>query len=200
MIEINLLPEELKDRIAKAAKPQAPVISAEGWESKHFILLIPLVFGLLISAQLIIAVCGIIKSGQLRSLKARLNQLEPQRKAVAEFNNEYILASGDKQAREELERSRIIWSEKLNKLSLNLPAGVWFSQLSANKKELILKGKVISLSKDELGLIKQLIDNLKDDPLFYRDFNSIEMVSAEKKNIGSYEVTEFSIKAALKTR
>lgn len=197
MIEINLLPEELRNR---AAKPNAPVMGAGVLEPKHLVLLAPLILAILISSQLIIGVSAIIKSSQLRALEAKWLQAEPQRKALEEFNNEHTLVLGGAQALKEFEAARIIWSEKLNRLSLDLPSGVWFNELLANSRELVLKGGVISLSKEELGLVKQLIDNLKNDPQFVKDFNALELDSAEKKVIGSYEITEFTLKGALKAK
>ncbi len=200
MIEINLLPEELRNRVVKAASPEAQVRGSGVLEPKHFILLAPLIFTILIIVQLIIGVFGIIKSTQLRMLGEKWRQVEPQRKALEEFDNEYMLTSGDAQAIKELEAARIIWSEKLNKLSLDLPSGVWFNELLANSKELILKGGVVSLNKEELGLIKQLIDNLKNDQQFFKDFNSLELDSAVKKTVGSYDITEFTLKGTLRVK
>jgi len=200
MIEINLLPEELRNRVAKVNKPETVIVDTQGLEPKHFILLIPLIFALLICGQLTAGIMGIARASQLHILNGKWKSLEPQRKVLEEFNDKYALVSEDAQAVQQLMRNRIIWSEKLNKLSLNLPSGVWFNGLAANSKELILKGSVISLNKEELNLIKQLIDNLKSDSGFFRDFATLELGSAEKKTIGSYDVTEFILNATLKAK
>jgi len=199
MIEINLVPEELRNKVAKVNKPEI-VASTAGLEPKHFILLIPLIFAFLICAQLIIGIVCIARSGSIHMLNEEWKSLEPERKAMEEFNNKYTLVSEDAQAIQQLVRDRVVWSEKLNKLSLNLPSGVWFNELSVNSKELILKGGVVSLNKEELNLIKQLIDNLKSDPVFFKDFSTLELGSAEKKTVGSYDITEFTLNATLKAK
>ncbi len=199
MIEINLLPEELRGKPAKPDKPE-PVPGIAGLEPKHFLLLLPLAFGLLICVHLVIGVFGIAKSFQAAALNKKLASLEPQRKALEEFNNKYNFVSEDSQAIQQLMRSRVAWSEKLNALSLGLPSGAWFEGLLANAKEFSLRGAVISLNKEEMGLIKQLIDNLKNDPAFFKDFSSLELGSAEKKTLGSYDITEFTLNATLKPK
>ncbi|MDO8662310.1 MAG: hypothetical protein Q7K98_03720 [Candidatus Omnitrophota bacterium] len=199
MIEINLLPEELRNKVVKLKKPEA-TITAAGLEPKHFILLIPLAFGILIGLQLIIGLLGLTKSVQARMLDGKWSSLEPERKALKEFNDKYNLVSEDTQIIQQLMRTRVNWSEKLNSLSLNLPAGVWFEEILVNSKELALQGAVVSLNKEELSLIKQLIDNLKNDPAFFRDFNYLEMGSAKKKAFGSYDITEFTLNASLKAK
>jgi len=200
MIEINLLPEELRKKVIKQNKPEVVKGASLGLEMKHAILLIPVIFLVLILMHVFVAVSGLVKSGQLNTLNNKLSTLEPQKKVLDSFNSEYKLISEDTQVIQQLMRERILWSEKLNKLSLALPAGVWFSNFYANTKEMIVKSSAVSLSKEELTLIKQLIDNLKNDSVFFKDFLSLEMGSAEKKTLGSYDVTDFTLNAKVKTK
>ena len=200
MIEINLLPEELKNRAVKPPKQNAAAFSTAGFEFKHLLLIVPAIFALLIFMQLIFLLLSLFFSGNLVALNARWKRLEPQRTVVEEFNNKYTLASEDALALKELTRQRIIWSEKLNRLSLDLPVGVWFTGLTANSKQLILKGSVVSLNKEDLSLINRLIDSLRNDTSFFKDFSTIELISAEKKQVGGYDITEFSLSGLLKPR
>lgn len=198
MIEINLLPEELRNKIVKANKPES--VPGAGLEPKHFLLIIPLIFAFLLSAQLIAGLTGIVRFSRLNALNGKWKSLSSDRKALEEFSDKYSLVSGDEQVIQQLLRDRIIWSEKLNKLSLYLPSGVWFEELSANQKELVLKGAVISLNKEELNLINQFIARLKNDPVFFKDFNTLELGSAQKNTLGSYDITEFNLNSTLKAK
>lgn len=201
MIEINLLPEELRNKVAKAKKPETVVKNpVEGLEPKHAVLLVPVIAIILICAQLFIGIAVLVKGGQLRSLNAKLQSLATQKKGLDEFNAEYNLVSQDSQAIQKLMRERVVWSEKLNKLSLNLPSGIWFSGISVNSKGMVLQGAVVSLNKDDLNLINKLIDSLKIDPVFFKDFSSLDMGSAEKKTVGIYDITDFNLNAPLKGR
>ena len=199
MIEINLLPEELRNKVVKVKKPEV-VVNSNSLELKHFILLIPLIFGILICIQLSVGILGITRAAQLQALNAKWKSLEPERKAMQESGSRYSSVSEDAQGLRQLLRDRVIWSEKLNRLSADLPPGVWFEIISVNPIELSLQAAVISLSKDDMSLIKQLIDNLKNDPVFIKDFNTLELGQAVKKTIGSYEITEFTLGATLKTK
>lgn len=200
MIEINLLPEELRKKIVKQKKPEVVKSSTVGLEPKHAVLLVPVIFLLLILMHLFLGVSGLTKSGYLSMLNSKLRSFEPQKKELDIFNSEYKLASEDTQAIAQLLRERIFWSEKLNKLSLSLPGGVWFNNLSVNSKEMILQCSAVSLSKEELTLIKQLIDSLKNDPVFFKDFISLDMGSAVKRTLGSYDITDFTLNAKIKTK
>jgi len=198
MIEINLLPEELRNEVVKANKPEN--VSGPGLEPKHFILIIPLIFAFLLCFQLIAGLTGIIRFSRLNALNGKWKSLSSDRKALEKFNDKYSLASGDAQVIQQLMRDRIVWSEKLNKLSLYLPSGVWFEELSGNSKELVLKGAVVSLNKEELNLISQFIAKLKGDPVFFKDFDTLELGSAQKNTLGSYDITEFTLNSTLKAK
>jgi len=200
MIEINLLPEELRKKVIKQNKPEVIRSPSLGLEIKHTVLLVPVIFLILILLHFFIAVSMLVKSGQLRMLSAKLSSLEPQKKALDIFNSEYKLISEDTQVIQQLIRERINWSEKLNKLSLSLPSGVWFNNLYANTKELVIQSSAVSLNKEELTLIKQLIDNLKSDQMFFKDFINLEMGSAEKRTLGSYDITDFTLNAKIKIK
>ncbi len=197
MIEINLLPEELRNRVIKPVKP-AIVSSGAKAGPQRLILIIPLVFAVLIIAHIVFIFLGITQPVQLRVLKSRWERSSPERKALEDFNCEYKLLSGDSQETQRLLNERINWAEKLNKLSLALPPGVWFEAILVSGKEFQLRGKVISLSKEEVSLIRQLIDALKNDLNFFKGFNTLELSSAQKATIAEYEVLDFTLLGTLK--
>jgi len=192
MIEINLLSEELKV-VAKRR------ITGFGIELKYFLYLIPFVFGILICLHIYLTILIIAKNSQLCRLEDKWQKLEPQRKILGDFNKEYALFSADALAIQQLTEQRINWSQKLNKLSLDLPSGIWFNEISLSQKNFILEACVVSLKKEEMSLIKNLIDNLKNDPQFFKDFYTLELSSAQKKTIGSYEVVDFILTGNIKT-
>ena len=193
MIEINLLPEELKVTLKRK-------ITGFGIELKYFLYLIPFIFGILICAHIYLTILIIAKNSQLYILNKKWQSLEPQRKTLENFNKEYAIFSQDALAIKELTEQRINWSQKLNKLSLDLPSGIWFNEISVLGKDFILQGSVVSLQKEEMSLIKKLIDNLKNDPDFFKDFNTLELSLAQKKTIGSYEVVDFILTGTIKSK
>ncbi len=187
MIEINLLPQELKIKHSKVSL-----------EPSYFIYLIILAFSILICVHTYLLILGITKHYQFNALNNKWQKLAPERKKTEDFNKEHELLSADANIIQQLTSKRIICSEKLNKLSLNLPSGVWFSDTTFTLKDFTLRGSVISLQKEEIALINKFIDNLKNDTAFFKDFNKLELGSLQRRIIGGYDVVDFVLVGTLK--
>ena len=197
MIEINLLPEELRNRVVKPVKPDVVKTGAKPG-AQQLILLVPLVFIVLITVHIGIVFLGLTRSSQLGILKNKWGKMSAERKLLEDFNNEHMFNSGNTQDVQKLLNERINWAEKLNRLSLVLPPGIWFEVISASGKNFLLEGKVVSLDKEEVSLLRNFIDELKNKPDFSKNFNSLELVSIQKEVIGGYEVADFKIAGVLK--
>lgn len=200
MIEIDLLPEELKVR--HKGKTKKPAAAIEAWLSdfkvKYLIYLIPLALGILICTHIYLGLMCFVKGRALRQLDKKWQGLEQQRKELEVFNSEYAVISEDAKAIQQISQSRINWAQKLNLLSLGLPPGVWYSEISVSPKEFILQGTVVALQKEEMALINKLISSLKNDPDFFKDFSSLELGSVQKRTVGSYDIFDFILQGALK--
>lgn len=189
MLEINLLPEELKVKNQRAEK-----------ESKYFVYLIIILplFAIAILVNICLFSVGALKAYQLSALNRKWDSLEPQRKTLQEFSKEY---EGDFSAGGTIKQAinrRMNWAEKLNKLSLDLPVGIWFNEIIVSQKDFVLKGSVISLQKEELNLINKLIDNLKKDEGFFYGLNTLELTSIKKKALAGYDIVDFILTGSLK--
>jgi Tfp pilus assembly protein PilN len=189
MIEINLLPGELKFRAKKISL-----------ELNYFLYLIPVVFGIVICVHIYLAALNITKSYQFSALNNKWKKIELQRKELEDFKNEHDLLSADAEIIQQLIAQRINWSEKLNKLSLNLPSGIWFNEMVLTRKDFTLKGSVISLQKEEFSLINKFINNLKNDAAFFKDFNNLELSSAQKRVVGGYDISDFILIGTLREK
>ncbi|MFA4888652.1 MAG: hypothetical protein WC628_03630 [Candidatus Omnitrophota bacterium] len=195
MIEINLLPDELKALPKKVKSDISNII-----EARYLKLAIPFVLGLLILTHIILITLGAARNNNFRAKNSDWDKLLPQRKAQEEFKKEYSLLTQDVDTLKKLAASRINLSEKLNTLASVLPSGVWFNQLILSPNELVLSCSVLALNKDDLGLINQFIDALKKDPVFFKDFNTLDLSSVQKKTLGSYEVSDFNLVFSLKPK
>lgn len=187
MIEINLLPQELKIKSKKV-----------GLEPSYFLYLVPLLFGILICVHVYLAILGIAKNCQFHALNNRWQKVAPQRKTLEDFKKEHELLSSDANIIQQLTAQRINWSEKLNKLSLNLPSGIWFDEIIVTSLDFTLRGSVVSLQKEEFGLINKFINNLKNDEGFFKFFNNLELSSVQRRVIGGYDVVGFVLVGTLK--
>ncbi len=192
MIEINLLSEESKVKTKRVGKVSI--------ESKYFLYLIPLVFAVLILAHICLAAVGIVKSLQFSQLNNKWKKLQPQRELLNNLKKEYDVVASNAKLIQELNSRRLNWSEKLNRLSLNLPSGIWFNEILVSPKDFVLKASVISLQKEEMSLINKFIGSLKNDTRFLSNFDKLELGSVQKKSVGGYDVVDFILTAKLKTR
>ncbi|MBN2831441.1 MAG: hypothetical protein JXL82_04120, partial [Candidatus Omnitrophica bacterium] len=142
MIEINLIPEELRSRVVKPVKTVASGSSAKQQPGPQLlILIIPVIFAVLIITHIYFISLGVTRSVQLNVLKKKWENALPNIKALEEFNAEHSLISGDAKEVQKLIFEKINWSEKLNDLSLSLPAGIWVELISVSGKEFYLRGK-----------------------------------------------------------
>jgi Tfp pilus assembly protein PilN len=193
MIEINLLPEEVR------VKTRNKNLLA-GFDLKYAVYAVPAAIALLICVHLLFGAMAIIKQSQLSALNKKWQSMGPERKALEEFNKEYTVSTQDASLIKPLMEQRISWSQKLNRLSLDLPSGIWFTDISVNAKELNLRGSVVSPEKLEMSLIKKFIDMLKDDAVFFKEFVALELGPIQSKVITGNEVANFTLKGTLKTK
>lgn len=191
MIEINLLPQELKLKTKK---------EPGGLEKMQILYFIPLSFAILIIMHICLAGPLVIKQFQLNLLNNRWQKFAHQRKAVDDFRKEFTLSTDEDRIMQQLTNQRINWSEKLNKLSLHLPNGIWFYEIAINPRSLTLKATVVSLQKQEMSLISRFMGNLKSDANFFKDFNNLELSSVQRRVIGTYDILDFILTGNLKTK
>jgi len=195
MIEINLLPPELRSK-AKRAETVKPT----GKQPVYLLYIIPALLALLVCVHVYVAVTDAVKGRQLASLDNKWRSLEQRRKEAAEFKKEFDAVTNNINTIQQLTSQRVNCAEKLNKLSLYLPKGVWFLDLVLDQKNMVLKGSVISPQKEELNLINGFIDSLKKDYGFIKDFNSLELSSIQRRMIVSYDIVDFILTGAQKAK
>jgi Tfp pilus assembly protein PilN len=184
MIEINLLPDELKLKTRRSS-----------FEMDYLFYLIPLVLLLLVLIHLSLGVVQVSKIAKISGLNRRMLVLEPERKKI-----QGMIAFEQEPSRkviEELSSKSVRWSGKLNGLSLHLPQGVWFNEISASKKELIIKGSVYSAEKREMDTINKFMSRLREDKDFMKKFGNMELGQLQTKTYGSYDVIDFVITVTL---
>ena len=200
MIEINLLPEELKAKLKTGALSRAKKTDASAFilDPKKFLLLIPLFAAATIFVPVYLTGVSVVRNTQFRKLERKWQGLDSQRDLVNAFIQDNWLLSEDAPIIKNYMDKRIIWAEKLNKLSLCLPKGIWFNGISLSAKDLIIQASVFSLRKDEMSLINNFIDNLRKDALFLKNFKLAELNAVQKRTAGSYEVTDFVLVFTLK--
>lgn len=191
MIEINLLPEDLR---AKAESRKAGI----NIEAKYFVYLVPFTLVILACVHLYLGILIVARGNQLGQLNKKWFGFDSQRRQLEDFKKEDTILSQDALAIKKLAEESILWSEKLDKISTSIVPGLWLTELSVAGRDFALRGSVVSLQKEEMSFIKKFIDALERDAGFFKSFNNLELGSVQRKTIGSYDVFDFTLAGALK--
>lgn len=188
MIEINLLPEEMR---------KVKLIREMRFLNKK-----SLIIGLGCLVLFHIFLCTLAASSERRMVRLEQNwqDMGSQRKIIMALKQELSEINKKIPLIEGLISNRILWSEKLNLISNLLVGGVWLTNLSLVEKQvstaetsqlLIIKGSAASRTQEEPALIGKFMQNLKEETVFARDFEEIELGPIKKRRIGKTEVMDF---------
>ncbi len=194
MIEINLLPEEQKVKTRKAVVPVG-----QGIDPTYLVYIVPVAAVILLFVHIYLGYSFSIQQIRSNKLNKEWVAFEGQRQKIGSFKAESESSSQDAQVIDELVNKSIHWARKLNLLSLNLPPGLWFNDITINRKNLEIKASVFSLESNGLDIINKFLFNLKSDLGFFKSFSSLETGNMQTKKIGSYEVMDFTIIGVLKS-
>lgn len=183
MIEINLLPAELRKRESFKFSPP------EGY-LKNIALSAIAVF---ILANILIPLLIVTKGVMLKQLKRSFLSIQPQMKQIDEINLQVQKARALDGLFSRLVKARLTTAVKLNIISDCLPQGVWLSEFSLSKDILEIKGSCVSAEAQELAQIGKFLNALKADKQISASFIHLELASVQRKNLGATEVVDFII-------
>ena len=187
MIEINLLPEELKQRKARQIfLPQA------------LLKILPVACGLLVVIHIYLGGLFVFKTLQYKSMNKQWEQLKTQRQEVDAWKRGYNISSQQTGQINSLLTQRITISDKMQVLTKSLPNGIWFNHLNLNQKKFLLEGSVVSLKKDQMSLLNRFLDRLKEDNLFFKDFIRFEPARMSMRTLGGFSIMDFVLEGDLK--
>ena len=190
MIEINLLPKELRKR-----KIELPDIS--------FLPIIATVLGIVILVHLLFSLSVNLKTRGLRRLEKRWEEILPGEKSADEVIDELTTMRNKIDAIDNLIQGRMGWAKKLSELSSAMIPGVWLNRLWIEKKviyrkeekakkgggdrgllkagpeeitikTLHLNGSVIVTGGEETAAVGKFMWSLENNPEFFADFSEIE--------------------------
>ncbi len=187
MIEINLLPSEMRKR--KLELPEIP--------------LIPVGVGILcvfVIGSLILGLVVHRKNSQLKILRREWEQKLPLKKEADGLKAEIERLRRKKALLENLSKRRFLWSAKLNSLSDLIPMGIWLTELSLDEmgetKFLTLEGIAMPFKGQEMvALVTGFMETLKNDKTFFSGLEEIELGPIERIKVeeAETEVMRFSL-------
>lgn len=187
MIEINLLPAELKQKNKEAVG-----------NSPQVVYLLLLVFVLLLIFNLILGLVILGKGIEKGIFYSKWDKLKKERAEVEKFKEKYESIAQENKFIQQVFSEGINWAQKLNQISLDIPSSIWIVSLGYKGKKLILEGSAVSLQNDEVGEINNFLNNLKNDRNFIKEFKNIELGPIRRRSIKNYEVVDFTFIAEAK--
>lgn len=170
MIEINLLPKELRK---KEVRFEIPLDS----------LLKILVIVLLIHLSLTVTTA--VRKAKLDSLNKNFFEFQEKKIAYDDLKKEIEILEKNRSNLDQLKGKRIIWSEKLNFISDTIPKGIWLKELSFSKGKFKIIGSCVSKRSDETERIQIFLSRLREE------FKDLELKGLTRRSIKSQDVIDF---------
>jgi len=194
MIEINLLPEELK--IKKKKKIELSKIP-----------LMPFFFvtiSILMFAHVALIIAVNVNKSKLGALKKTWESYAPKRKETDLLKNNVKRINDRVKTIEELTKKRVLWARKLNSLSNVIPPNIWLSKLAYVEKinviTLTIEGYAAGTTDEGTAYVARFIKALKSDASFFEDFKDIELGSMRTSLIEGQEVMNFKLICTFKPK
>jgi len=204
MIELNLLPEELRKKKKRIELPDIPIIPIVG-----------VLVGLLIIFQLLIGGITLMCKNQLRALDGSWEKLAPGKMELDGIKRQIKNTGSKIEAIENLIEKRLSWTQLLNELSNSLTPNIWLKELVYQErkksqardskknisrkppeekvKSLLISGSASAKGQEATRDIAQFITALKSNNDFFKDFEDIELLSIKKNTVAGQDSMDFTI-------
>ena len=218
MIELNLLPQELRKKRKKIELPDLPLIPISA-----------AIIGALVVVQLVLGFLITISNRQLTSAEKTWKELAPKKAEFDKIKKEIALTGQKTKAIEGLIADRFNWARFLNELSNSLTANIWLTELSYNEEKaasqsssskktrrssstaskqpaeqsvarfLVISGSASGKDEEGTAYIARFIKSLKNNADFFSNFNDIELVSIKKGTVSGKDVMDFTVSCKFKS-
>jgi len=222
MIEINLLPEDLRKKESTLKKIDIASVVLSNLSFAKFAVIVCAVLLVIHSSLFVLGLAG---KAKLSSLTKEDNILGDDEKKALALKLSADIMNRKKTAIDELMVKRFEWAKKLNDLSDSMTAGIWLSNLSYDEKSveitgngarpagdsgkpkadgkramkcMVISGYASSRGEEGTASIGKFIKSLKDDAGFYGDFSGIELGSIKRDKIEGQDVMNFKITCLFK--
>lgn len=192
MMNINLVPENLRKKHSKAVNPLAAL-------NLPMEVMVGLVGGLI--CLLILTHLGLWfvisqKSAEKKKLDGQMESLLPYKHQADSIAKELRILQAKKSAIEKMTSvPKILWSPKLNDISDSMPRGVWLDKIFLEQGLFTIHGSAVSRGSDEMMGVIELVSKLKGKKEFIKHLKIMEIGPIQRRKIESVEIADFSIVA-----
>ena len=128
---------------------------------------------------------------QVENIKLAYKKIDELNKKKKELNE--VMASYDAAAKETMK-----WSEKAILIHKLMPPQIWLTSISSESsgaaKALVVRGSATSLIEaDIISSITQFVTNLKENQMFFNDFDDIKLGALQSNKKGNISYMSFSL-------
>lgn len=228
MIEINLLPEELRKKKRQAASTG---ISQINLKNLPFLKIAAIAISGLVAIQLIIFIVGLIYGTNYSMLEKNYKEILPRKQETEKLRLQVDNMSKKVFAIDELMVKRFSWTKKLSDLSDSMTPGTWLTELGYYEKlgeiskpakisllqkkpgvevappvekvvlrYLTISGMASSMGEEGTALIGRFMKSLKSNSEFYSDLSDIELGTITREKVDEQEVMKFTITCLFKIK
>ncbi|MDP3788818.1 MAG: hypothetical protein Q8R48_00265 [Candidatus Omnitrophota bacterium] len=214
MIEINLLPPEIRKRKRKIELPDI-----------SFLPIVAGLLGIIIIIHLLLGMTLALKAKSLKRLERKWATVLPDNQEADKMKSELTAMRGKIDAIDKLIKNRRSWARRLNDISDSMISGVWLNKLwlesrviiqepavktdtgeasgkvkeaKAEPKKIVIRslhlnGSAIAAGGEETATIGKFIRSLKDNENFFSDFKDIESASIQRTKLKEEEIMDFEL-------
>ncbi len=191
MIEINLLPEELRK------KEERVNLLSELPIKRSAVIVVIVFFGL----QILATLGAFYLSVHFNWMKAETAKLKEINKEILSQKTSTLFIKKRIEQGDIATRRPFLWSSLLNALSDSITKGVWLTNFSITSdskiKQLKLEGSLVGRG-EETALAGKFIKELKANLLFGELFSEIELATMKQKRIKEFDVYDFAVVCSFK--
>ncbi len=192
MININLVPENLRKKRGKTVNP----LTVMNFPMEVMVGLVGGLICLLIFTHVGLWFVISQKLAEKKKLEGQMENLLPYKQQADAIAKELRTLQGKKSAIEKMtSASKILWAPKLNDISDSMPRGVWLGKISLEQGMFTIHGSAVSKGGDEMMGVVELASKLKGQKEFIKHLKSIEVGPIQRRKIESAEIADFSILA-----
>jgi len=202
MIELNLLPKELRTKKKRRSTVKTHVVSV--WA---------IVAGLaaaIVLTHLLLVLLVRINTDLSKTLEDKWQQIQPQRKRTEKLTAEISALERRVMAIREIAKPGLNWTKLLSGLNQAVIPNIWLSGLklkfsdSAGEKDLpstlYINGYALGKSEEATAYVGKFITSLKETKDFSGYFDVIELQDMKNRNITGEEVMLFRMNCRFKSR
>ena len=228
MIEINLLPEELRKKKRRAASTTA---SQKNLQGIPFLKIAAMAVGGIAIIQLAVFAIGFTYGTNYNFLGKNYKEVLPKKQEAEKLKLQADNMSRKVAAIDELMVKRFSWAKKLSDLCDSMTPGIWLTELGYYEKlseitkpakinlrkagpdfeakpqveKVVLKyltifGMASSMGEEGTALIGRFMKSLKSNSDFYSDFSDIELGTITREKVDEQEVMKFNITCLFKIK